>query len=85
MNKIEIPIIASDLRQDEVCIRAIQTFEHLDKVIDEVFDKIDNRIEANMTRIRNVNQRFVHTPPHNFILINHFLSELIKHQKRLKP
>lgn len=59
MKQIEIPIISQDLKQDEVCIRAIQTFEYLDKVVDQVFDKIDARIAANMTRIGNINQRFV--------------------------
>lgn len=57
--QIEIPIISQDLKQDEVCIRALKTFEYLDKVVDEVFDRIDARISRNMTRIDNVNKRFV--------------------------
>lgn len=58
MKQIEIPIISQDLRQDEVCIRALKTFEFLDKVVDEVFDRIDARIARNMTRIDDVNKRF---------------------------
>ena len=57
MKEIEIPIIAQDLKQDEVCVRAIQTFEYLDKVVDEVFNKIDERIAKNMSRITEINQR----------------------------
>lgn len=57
MKEISIPIIAQDLKQDEVCIRALKTFEYLDKVVDEVFDRIDARIARNMTRIDNVNKR----------------------------
>lgn len=55
--KIEIPIISQDLKQDEVCIRALLTFEYLDKVVDEFFDRIDARIAKNMARIENVNKR----------------------------
>lgn len=57
MKEIEIPIIAQDLKQDEVCVRAIQTFEYLDKIVDEVFNKIDDRIARNMTRISEINSR----------------------------
>jgi WAS protein family homolog 1 len=57
MKEISIPIIAQDLKQDEVCIRAIKTFEYLDKVVDEVFNRIDARIAKNMTRISDINNR----------------------------
>lgn len=57
MKEIKIPIIAQDLKQDEVCIRAIKTFEYLDKVVDEVFNRIDARIAKNMTRISEINNR----------------------------
>lgn len=57
MKEIKIPIIAQDLKQDEVCIRAIKTFEYLDKVVDEVFNRIDARIAQNMTRIGDINNR----------------------------
>lgn len=57
MKEIQIPIIGQDLKQDEVCIRAIRTFEYLDKVVDEVFNKIDARIAKNMTRISQINSR----------------------------
>lgn len=53
----EISIISHDLRQDEVCLRAIQTFEFLDKLIDEVFDRIDSRIEVNRRRIKDFHER----------------------------
>lgn len=57
MKEIVIPIIAQDLKQDEVCLRAIKTFEYLDKVVDEVFDRIEARVAQNMTRIEGINQR----------------------------
>lgn len=57
MEQIKIPIIAQDLRQDEVCLRALYTFEFLDKAVDEVFDRIDARITRNMTRMEDVNKR----------------------------
>lgn len=54
---IEIPLIAQDIRPDEVSIRAIKTFEYLDKAVDLMFDKIDARIAKNMTRINGINER----------------------------
>lgn len=57
MKEISIPIISQDLKQDEVCIRALKTFEYLDKIVDEVFDRIDARIARNISRIENVNRR----------------------------
>lgn len=57
MKEITIPIISQDLKQDEVCVRAIRTFEYLDKVIDEIMDRIDERIAKNMSRIGDINKR----------------------------
>lgn len=57
MKEFIIPIISQDLKQDEVCIRALKTFEYLDNVVDEMFDQIDARIASNMKRIENVNKR----------------------------
>lgn len=54
---IEIPLISQDIRPDEVSIRAIKTFEYLDKAVDLMFDKIDARIAKNMTRISQINER----------------------------
>lgn len=53
----DIPIIPQDLKQDEVCIRAIKTFQYLDEVVGEVFDRIDARIARNMTRLDDINGR----------------------------
>lgn len=58
MKQIDVPIISQDLKQDEVLIRALKTFEYLDKVVDEVFDRIDARIARNMTRMTLINSRF---------------------------
>lgn len=57
MKEITIPIISQDLKQDEVCVRAIRTFEYLDRVIDEIMDRIDDRIAKNMSRIGDINKR----------------------------
>lgn len=54
---IKIPLIGSDIRFDEVTIRAIKTFEYLDQAVDQIFDRIDARIEQNMTRIGDLNSR----------------------------
>lgn len=54
---IEIPLIPQDIRPDEVTIRALKTFEFLDKAVDQIFDRIDARITKNMTRIDNINAR----------------------------
>lgn len=56
-SQISIPIISQDLKQDEVCLRALYTFEFLNKAVDEVFDRIDARIAKNMTRLADVNKR----------------------------
>lgn len=53
----KVPTISQDLRDNEVCIRAIQTFLFLDRVVDDVFDKIDARISQNLTRISDVKRR----------------------------
>ncbi|CAG9812222.1 unnamed protein product [Chironomus riparius] len=54
---IKIPLIGSDLRFDEVSIRAIKIFEYFDNAVDQIFNTIDARIEKNMTRIGEINTR----------------------------
>ncbi|KAG5668052.1 hypothetical protein PVAND_016008 [Polypedilum vanderplanki] len=54
---IKIPLISSDLRYDEVTIRAIKTFDYLDHIVDDIFNRIDARIDQNMTRIAGINNR----------------------------
>jgi WAS family protein 1 len=54
---IKIPLIGSDLRFDEVTIRAIKTFEYLDTIVDDIFNRIDARIDRNMVRISHINTR----------------------------
>jgi hypothetical protein len=53
----EISIIPQEINQDETVLRAIRTFEYLDKLVDEVFDRIDARSDVLKLRIDNVNQR----------------------------
>jgi Flp pilus assembly CpaE family ATPase len=54
---IDVPIISQDLRQDEVCIRAIRSFQYLDESIDKVFNKVEERITKNLQRLENISQR----------------------------
>jgi WAS protein family homolog 1 len=54
---IEIPVIGKDIRQDEVSIRALKTFEYLDNIVDQIFDRIDSRIAKNMKKIDEINTR----------------------------
>ncbi|CRL05314.1 CLUMA_CG017970, isoform A [Clunio marinus] len=54
---INLPLISQDLREDEVCIRAIKTFEFLNNVIDDIFDRIESRVKENMTKMEKINKR----------------------------
>ncbi|XP_070508877.1 WASH complex subunit 1-like [Chironomus tepperi] len=54
---IKVPLIGSDLRFDEVPIRAIKIFEYFDHAVDQIFNTIDARIDKNMTRISDINAR----------------------------
>jgi WAS family protein 1 len=54
---IQIPLIGQNIRPDEVSLRAIKTFEYLDNVVDQMFDRIDERIKKNMSRMDEISVR----------------------------
>lgn len=57
MHLYNVPVIQVDLRHEETIIQTANAFEYLDRVIGEVFDKIDERIRHNNGRIDIINKR----------------------------
>lgn len=53
----KVPIIQSDLRHEETILQTANVFEYLDRIICEIFDRIDGRIDNNNARIENINRR----------------------------
>lgn len=57
MNLYEVYLIRPDLRHEETIIQTANCFEYLNNVVNEVFDKIDARIDRNNGKIRSLNER----------------------------
>lgn len=53
----EMFLIRPDLRHEETIVQTANCFEYLNSVVNEVFDKIDARIERNNTKIQSLNER----------------------------
>lgn len=53
----ELFLIRPDLRHEETIVQTANCFEYLNNVVNEVFDKIDARIERNNEKIRSLNDR----------------------------
>lgn len=56
----ELFLIRPDLRHEETIIQAANCFEYLTNVMNQVFDKVDARIEENNGRIRSFLERTNH-------------------------
>ncbi|XP_053683515.1 WASH complex subunit 1 [Sabethes cyaneus] len=52
-----IPTIDPDLRHEETILNAINVFEFLNEVIEDVFGKVNQRIEKNRQRLRQIDAR----------------------------
>lgn len=57
MQLFHVPIIQPDLRHEDTVIQAANALNHLQHVIDSVFDRIDARIDRNASRIAGIQQR----------------------------
>lgn len=57
MHLYSVPVVQADLRHEETIIQAASALALLQQTIDSVFDRIDARIAANVTRIANIDQR----------------------------
>ncbi|XP_055626855.1 WASH complex subunit 1 [Toxorhynchites rutilus septentrionalis] len=57
MHCYSIPTIDPDLRHEETILQAINIFEFLNEVIDDVFGKVNQRIEKNRKRLTQINAR----------------------------
>lgn len=51
------PLIAQDLRPEEYVVQIADSLQYLDAVINDVFQRIDKRIDANVSRTRHVMHR----------------------------
>lgn len=57
MHLYSVPVVQADLRHEETIIQAANALALLQQTIDSVFDRIDARIAANVTRIAHIDQR----------------------------
>lgn len=57
MKQFDIPVIQNDLRHEEMIVQAINVFEHLENVVNTVFDKLDNSIGLRLKRIDDLKLR----------------------------
>lgn len=57
MHLYEVFVVQPDLRHEETIIQAVNSLSYLQTVINEVFDKIDSRIEKNERKITELNSR----------------------------
>jgi len=53
----EVPMIATDLRQEELIHQIADSLQHLQHVMDEVFSRVQNRVAKNRTRLNKINDR----------------------------
>ncbi|XP_059622606.1 WASH complex subunit 1 [Phlebotomus argentipes] len=57
MHLYSVPVIQQDLRHEEAIIQAANAFEHLENVINDVFQTINRRIEKNNGRVEDIRRR----------------------------
>lgn len=57
MKQYEINVIQSDLRHEEIIVQAINTFEHIENIANDVFNKIESQIEVRLNKISEINSR----------------------------
>lgn len=57
MHLYEVCLIRPDLRHEESIVQTANCFEYLNNIITEVFDRIDDRIDRNASKIRELNGR----------------------------
>ncbi|XP_055593081.1 WASH complex subunit 1 [Uranotaenia lowii] len=49
-----IPVVDPDLRHEEMILQAVNVFEFLNQVIEDVFDRVNRRIESNRKRLEKI-------------------------------
>lgn len=57
MDLYDIKIIQPDLRHEETIIQIANAFDLINKVINEVFDRVDSRIESNAKAVQEIDSR----------------------------
>lgn len=53
----DVPIIASDLRHEELIHQIADSLDYLDNVMDDVFSRVQSRVSENKTRLAKINDR----------------------------
>lgn len=51
------PLIAQDLRQEEYVIQVADSLQYLTSIVDDIFQKINKRIDENTSRTQDIVQR----------------------------
>ena len=57
MSVAKIQLVSSDLSHQETILQIVDALDHLDKVTDDVFSKIQAKIDQNASRLKNLNSR----------------------------
>ncbi|EAA13757.5 AGAP010756-PA, partial [Anopheles gambiae str. PEST] len=57
MHTYSVPIVKHDIRHEETILDAINAFEYLNQVVEDVFGKINARIERNRARLEAIDGR----------------------------
>ncbi|XP_033114646.1 WASH complex subunit 1-like [Anneissia japonica] len=52
-----VSIIPSDLRREETILRIADTLEHLEKIANDVFNRISDRVSMDHAKLKQINQR----------------------------
>jgi WAS family protein 1 len=52
-----VPTIPPDLRREETILQIADSLEYLEKVANDIFTRISNRVSENRTRLQKVNDR----------------------------
>ena len=52
-----MPIISPELRREEFVLQIADTLEHLEKITEDVFTRITNRVQENQKKLEDINRR----------------------------
>lgn len=57
MGVYEVPLVSTNLRPQEMILQMADTLDYLESVSNDIFSKVDARIQESRKRIQNINQR----------------------------
>lgn len=57
MTVYEVPLVSSNLRPQEMILQMADTLDHLDRISNDIFNKVGSRIQESRLRIQKIHQR----------------------------